>query len=84
MRLCSTTTNLWGIGGGGGHRFWGPPPYFRGSPLDGGGSFLRGGVSLIVAHADGQDGFGEGEFQHQFVFGVLAGIVPNQHWGGGQ
>ena len=83
MRLCSTTTNLWGIGGGG-TDFGVPPPTSGGPPWMGGGSFLRGGVSLIVAHADGQDGFGEGEFQHQFVFGVLAGIVPNQHWGGGQ
>lgn len=42
---------------------------------------VQAGDSLVVPHADSQDGFGEGELQHQLVFGVarFSGVVPDQH-----
>lgn len=41
----------------------------------------QAGDSLVVPHADSQDGFREGELQHQLVFGVarFSGVVPDQH-----
>lgn len=36
--------------------------------------------SLVMSHANIQDGFSEGKLQNQFVFGIpgLTGVVPDQ------
>lgn len=41
----------------------------------------QAGDSLVGPHADSQDGFREGELQHQLVFGVarFSGVVPDKH-----